>query len=259
MTTHPPLTDTDINALARMGLPRTSLDLPKENTTMTNQKTPEQGGATEEQIEAAARVIYDEATALVPDAWEREEESEKTYWRGQAKRVLVAALSASSPANPADEHHHAEEREAKGEDHAATVTGEAGPSDARLAQARDVIDRTFGWKHLRKYGHMSEEWMDKLRDGLARNVLAFEEIPAATGTGEREKLITTPEQEAGLAFGTVVLFSDGVAAQLDTWSKGRVWRCTNSTYVIAFNETMLPAIVLHDPSRPDEQLRGEGR
>ena len=39
MTAYPPLTETDVNALARMGLPRTSLDLPKENTTMTNQKT----------------------------------------------------------------------------------------------------------------------------------------------------------------------------------------------------------------------------
>lgn len=39
MTTYPPLTESDFDALARMGLPRTSLDLPKENTTMTNQKT----------------------------------------------------------------------------------------------------------------------------------------------------------------------------------------------------------------------------
>lgn len=34
MTAYPPLTETDINALARMGLPRTSLDLPKENTVL---------------------------------------------------------------------------------------------------------------------------------------------------------------------------------------------------------------------------------
>lgn len=34
----PPLTQTDLAALARMGLPRTSLDLPKENTTMTEMR-----------------------------------------------------------------------------------------------------------------------------------------------------------------------------------------------------------------------------
>lgn len=72
----------------------------------------------------------------------------------------------------------------------------AGPSEARLAQARDAIDRTFGWKHLRKYGRMSEEWMDKLRDGLARNVLASEEIPAAAVTDDREKLIAELREEA---------------------------------------------------------------
>ncbi|MEV8338507.1 hypothetical protein [Leucobacter sp. NPDC077196] len=38
MTTYPPLTDTDLNALARMGLPRTSLDVPKENTNMTEMR-----------------------------------------------------------------------------------------------------------------------------------------------------------------------------------------------------------------------------
>lgn len=35
----PTLTETDINTLARLGVPRTSLDLPKEKTIMTNQKT----------------------------------------------------------------------------------------------------------------------------------------------------------------------------------------------------------------------------
>ncbi|MEJ6490770.1 hypothetical protein PQI23_13670 [Leucobacter sp. USCH14] len=38
MTAYAPLTETDLNALARMGLPRTSLDLSKENSTMTDQK-----------------------------------------------------------------------------------------------------------------------------------------------------------------------------------------------------------------------------
>lgn len=40
MTAYPPLTETDINALARMGLPRTSLDLPKENTTVSARERP---------------------------------------------------------------------------------------------------------------------------------------------------------------------------------------------------------------------------
>ncbi len=180
---------------------------------MTNQKTPVQGcaklaqnsGATEEQIEAGARA-YD------PEAWAARDKCAAEGSATQTELDLMVEyslaksrviLSAAASAHPADERHDAEEREAErcdddgclhydhpaeSEDHAATVTGAAGPSEARIARARDVIDRTFGWKHLRKYGRMSEEWMDKLRDGLARNVLAFEEIPAATVTGDREKL-----------------------------------------------------------------------
>lgn len=53
-------------------------------------------------------------------------------------------------------------------------------------RARDVIDRTFGWKHLRRYGRMSEEWMDRLRDGIARAIISGRFIPAAAGVAPQE-------------------------------------------------------------------------
>ncbi|KKI18728.1 MULTISPECIES: hypothetical protein [unclassified Leucobacter] len=61
------------------------------------------------------------------------------------------------------------------------------------------------------------------------------------------KLITSPEQEASLPYGTVVLLADGYAAQLNTWSPGRRWHRVDSTYMTAFNEAMLPALVLYEP------------
>ena len=52
---------------------------------------------------------------------------------------------------------------------------------SRAERAADIIDRTMGWQHLRRYSQMSEEWMNKLRDGLARNIVS--EV-SETGIGE---------------------------------------------------------------------------
>lgn len=49
---------------------------------------------TDEQVEAAAKAIYDEATALRPDAWDLEDEGERAWWRGHARAVLEAARQA---------------------------------------------------------------------------------------------------------------------------------------------------------------------
>ncbi|MEJ6490723.1 hypothetical protein PQI23_13435 [Leucobacter sp. USCH14] len=116
MTTHPPLTETDLDALARMGLPRTSLDLPKENTTMTNQKTdgpsllpvaqcPEERDQPHRQASDGEHASNDREDRIHGD-------------------MVTATASASAISDPADEHHDAEEREAESEDHAATVTGD---------------------------------------------------------------------------------------------------------------------------------------
>lgn len=42
-------------------------------------------------VEAAARVMYDEFSGLVADAWEREDLHERSYWLAQADAVLQAA------------------------------------------------------------------------------------------------------------------------------------------------------------------------
>lgn len=66
------------------------------------------------------------------------------------------------------------------------------------------------------------------------------------------KVITAPEQEAVLPYGTVVLLADGYAAQLSHWSPGRRWHRVDSTYMTAFNETVLPALVLYEPDGSED-------
>lgn len=69
------------------------------------------------------------------------------------------------------------------------------------------------------------------------------------------RVITAPDEELSLGYGSVVLFVDGVAAQIDEFSnRARMWRCTNSTYVTKFNESMLPARVLYDPATEPQHL-----
>ncbi len=72
-----------------------------------------QGGATEEQIEAAAAALREDVLLCHMDG-------SSVPWNDLAH----AALSASASAHPAGERHDAEEREAESENHAATVTGD---------------------------------------------------------------------------------------------------------------------------------------
>jgi hypothetical protein len=44
---------------------------------------------------------------------------------------------------------------------------------------REAVDRILGWKHLRHYSGMSEQWMDDTRDAIIREVLG-----TVTGTPE---------------------------------------------------------------------------
>lgn len=70
---------------------------------------------------------------------------------------------------------------------AGLLVSDAPSENDREMLARDVIDRMFGWKHLRKYGTMSKEWMDKLRDGLARAIVHSTPItPTAPVDRERD-------------------------------------------------------------------------
>ena len=116
---------------------------------MTNQKTPEQGGATEEQIEAAARVLFEESQELDQDnSWDDELPDEwRETWRYMAEMCINAALSASAFAHPADERHDAEERQAESEDHAATAAAE----DPVTAAQKAVWGEVHGQDPRRKY------------------------------------------------------------------------------------------------------------
>lgn len=57
--------------------------------------------------------------------------------------------------------------------------------EALAAAARDSVDRLLGWKHLRMYGGMSPEWMDKVRDAIISGVAdALEVRPRGTVAAE---------------------------------------------------------------------------
>lgn len=195
---------------------------------MTNQTTPVQGGATEEQIEAAARAVYDEWRSPDYFTWEQAVEGrnanpDPTFqhivdkFRAQAKAALIAAFAVQEPseerklmqslakwvgvpedtpsleiacevsgvlegalaalsvpasADPADEHHDAEDQQAESEDHAARLVVEAREFVMYGADLNPVeADRIIG----------------ELCDELAART--GPENHAATVTGDREKLI----------------------------------------------------------------------
>lgn len=77
---------------------------------MTNQKTPEQGGATEEQINAAVAAVLD-ADTMILEGGDPRSDAENVV------RIVFDVLASY-------ERHDAEEREPESEDHAATVTGD---------------------------------------------------------------------------------------------------------------------------------------
>ncbi|MEV8338508.1 hypothetical protein [Leucobacter sp. NPDC077196] len=145
---------------------------------MTNQETPEQGGATEEQIEAAALAMHrcdwpggygwtaylplaraalaaapktsdvSQGTSdeLIHNLWVAAQEV-KQYGKWYYELMTDAAeaittLSASASAQPADERHDAEEREAESEDHAATVTGERERGFRNMEAVQGILGAT---------------------------------------------------------------------------------------------------------------------
>lgn len=54
------LSTTDLSALARLGVPRTSLDLPKENTTMTSQETTDPRALSQAELDEYLDRLVDE-------------------------------------------------------------------------------------------------------------------------------------------------------------------------------------------------------
>jgi hypothetical protein len=50
-----------------------------------------QGEPSDAQVDAAARVLYDQATALQPNAWATEDEVERDVWRRDVRAILRAA------------------------------------------------------------------------------------------------------------------------------------------------------------------------
>lgn len=134
---------------------------------MTNQKTPEQGGATEEQIEAAARAMFEHPDEPGSYTWAEmavADPSRADIWREDARRIVNAAFSASASAHPADEHHDADEREA----------------ECKCSAYSE--DRGGGYFEL-----MVEPDPDCPEHGAG--IRAVSEDHAATVTGDREKLI----------------------------------------------------------------------
>lgn len=129
---------------------------------MTTEQTPVQGGATKEQIECPehwsqadrlsdlhARYHGQTGNMLASDecGWERCD-----FWSAAEMTmdaVAEAALSVSGSADPADERHDAEERQAESEDHAAaqasTVTGDREKLIEDIATVRRWAITETGW------------------------------------------------------------------------------------------------------------------
>lgn len=220
---------------------------------MTNQKTPEHGGATKEQIEAAAYAVAESF------GFERETvDAERALdgWKFHAE----AALSASASAHPAGEHHDAEERESEPEDHAATVTPIMQCSDglcpmgcSHLMWACAKCSCEGGWGAER----------EKLEALSATHVCP--EPHAAAAPDDREKLIAEARDwaryDATGASKIVLALCDALAApvEIDEAKLAEViWAEQESRvmngYVIHTRETArttAAAVIAH--------LRGEGR
>jgi hypothetical protein len=52
-----------------------------------------------------------------------------------------------------------------------SVAPEPPTTDEQIEAAAEQIDRVFGWQHLRRYKSPSPEWMDSVRDAMARAAL----------------------------------------------------------------------------------------
>lgn len=181
---------------------------------------PVQGGATEEQIEAAARaeaerryVPLDRPTAV----------SEQCAVQGF---VDGAKWSVSVSADPADEHHDAEEREA-----------EVGAAFLQAASAERRTHEARGWTREHDVQHGPEHplrlALDYLANGkpvkagalilAALDVLSAQAEPedhAATVTGDREKLIADALEEAALRITADDDASDRIDGEAEARAEG---------------------------------------
>lgn len=153
---------------------------------MTHQKTPEHGGATEEQIEAAlsaaSRVRREHAEIELERHHRGQDMREcgricrKCGWQlkplyawqsadveghdeAVEREAIRAALSASASAHPAGERHDAENGEAESEDHAATVTGDREKliAELRYRSALETKGATQRRHHLGKILHAASD------------------------------------------------------------------------------------------------------
>ncbi|WP_336652976.1 MULTISPECIES: hypothetical protein [unclassified Leucobacter] len=105
-----------------------------------------------------------------------------------------------------------------------TPTG--APRSEQIERARNVIDRMFGWKHLRKYGHMSESWMDQLRDGIAQAILAGEPTTALERREEFVQLIgaLTTEQLDGAVEAAQAVREQHLVRDIEGFGDGKdIW------------------------------------
>lgn len=116
---------------------------------------------TEEMVERAAKDLYERQ--YKEPTWHDLGPVQETY-RRRARAALEAALTEDDTDCAVDV------------SAAIRAQGKEQGSVSDIEQeARVEVDRLMGWKHLRKYGRQSAEWMDSLRDGIVRVVLEASE------------------------------------------------------------------------------------
>jgi hypothetical protein len=97
---------------------------------------------------------------------------EATPWRFRYSERIAAALRENGyekrePVECICYSHRSSQCRAHDEDDRRAVEAEFGYLEP-VADAAEQIDRLMGWKHLRKHGGMSAEWMDAVRDAIVR-------------------------------------------------------------------------------------------
>lgn len=136
---------------------------------MAESEPPVQGGATEEQIEAATWALIE----LDTDTTDRGVSGEHYRERRAEVERIAPIFSVSASADPAVERHDAGERQAESEDHAGR-TSTASALGAR-ADDRDENDRAAGWSSedrqdalaeaRRRWSRPQSEWTKRHFDG----------------------------------------------------------------------------------------------
>ncbi|MBS3180692.1 hypothetical protein [Leucobacter manosquensis] len=135
--------------------------------------TPVQGGATEEQIEALRETFEDLRRG-----------DQIGYSQYVYLMTRLDALSVSASADPADERHDAEEREAEPEDHAATAAAE----DPVAAAQKAVWGEVHGQDPRRKCSVAEAKRLVYRLDNAIADALVIADAIAAPVEMDREKL-----------------------------------------------------------------------